>query len=164
MTEDEMVDSHGIWWHVKYLLALHVDILENLLLMWFERRKDFAVRTELEIDGNLEFGEPKWMGENVTLEVNRFLQETPGRWSVDTEGNLRGVSRSLGDLRLRFCKFVAIFDDPIVVRQKFRSVKESSTQPSQNSYEVIITLIDTHWHLFELWRVNITHYWDIGLH
>ena len=28
-----MVDSHEIWWHVKHLLALHVDILENLLLM-----------------------------------------------------------------------------------------------------------------------------------
>ena len=55
-----IVDSHEMWWHVKYLLALHVEILENLLLiMRFERRKDFAVRTELEIDGDLEFGELK---------------------------------------------------------------------------------------------------------
>ena len=60
LMEDVMVDSHEIWWHVKHLLALHVDILENLLLiMWFERQKDFAVRTELEIDGDLEFGELK---------------------------------------------------------------------------------------------------------
>ena len=57
--EDVMVDSHKIWWHVKNLLALHVDILENLLLMRFEGRKDFAVRNELESDGDLEFGEPK---------------------------------------------------------------------------------------------------------
>ena len=72
--EDVMVDSHEIWWHVKHLLALHVDILENLLLMRFERRKDFAVRTEFEIDGDLEFGEPKWRGESVTLEVvNSFF-------------------------------------------------------------------------------------------
>ena len=43
-----------IWWYVKHL-ALYVDILENLLLiMWFERQQDFAVRTELEIDGDLE--------------------------------------------------------------------------------------------------------------
>ena len=97
---------------------MHVDILENLLFMRFERRKDFAVRTELEIDGDLEFGEPKWRGESVTLEVvNSFLQETAGRWGVDTEGNLRGVSKTLGDLCLKLGKFVAIFDDPVVVRQ-----------------------------------------------
>ena len=57
--EDVMVDSHEIWWHVMHLLVLHVDILENLQYMRFERRNDFAVRTELEIDGDLEFGEPK---------------------------------------------------------------------------------------------------------
>ena len=62
--------------------------------MWFQRRKDFAVRAELEKDGDLEFGELKWMGESVTLVVvNSFLHETPGRWSVDTEDNLRGVSK-----------------------------------------------------------------------
>ena len=69
LMDDVMVDSHGIWLHVKHLLALHVDIFENLLLMRFERRKDFAVSTELQIDGALEFGEPKWRGESVTLEV-----------------------------------------------------------------------------------------------
>ena len=57
------------------------------------RRKDFSVRTELETDWDLEFGEPKWRGESATLVVlNSFLQETPGRWREDTEGNLRGVS------------------------------------------------------------------------
>ena len=107
--EDVMVDSHEIWWHVKHLLALHVDILENLLLMWFERRKDLAVRTELDIEVEFEFGEPKWRGESVTLEVvNSFLHETPGRWSVDTEGNLRGVSKTRGDLCLKLSKLVAI--------------------------------------------------------
>ena len=147
-----MVDSHEMWWHVKHLLALHVEILENLLLiMWFERRKDFAVRTEFEIDGDLEFGELKWRGESVTLVmVNSFLHETPGRWSVDTEGNLRGVSKTRGDLCLKFNKFVAIFDDPVKVRQRFRSVKESSTKQSQNSNEVIMTLesiiIETKFH------------------
>ena len=60
LMEDVMVDLHEMWWHVKHLLALHVEILETLLLiMLFERRKDFAVRTELEIDGDLEFGELK---------------------------------------------------------------------------------------------------------
>ena len=37
--------------------------------MLFERRKDFAVRTELEIDVDFEFREPKWRGESVTFEV-----------------------------------------------------------------------------------------------
>ena len=59
LMDDVMVDSQEIWWHVKHILALHVDILENLLLIRFERRKDFAVRPEFEIDGDLEFGEPK---------------------------------------------------------------------------------------------------------
>ena len=104
-------------------------------------RGDFAVRAELEIDGDLEFGELKWRGEIVTLVVvNSFLQETPGRWSVDTEGNLRGVSKTRGDLCLKFNKCVAIFDDPVEVRQRFRSAKESSTKQSQNSNEVIMTL------------------------
>ena len=31
--EDVIVDLHEIWWHVKHLLALHMDILENLLLI-----------------------------------------------------------------------------------------------------------------------------------
>ena len=48
--EDVIVDLHEIWWHVKHLLALHVDILENLLLIRLVRRKDFAVRPELETD------------------------------------------------------------------------------------------------------------------
>ena len=48
-----MIDSHEIWCHVKHLLTLHLDILENLLLMRFERLKDFAVRTELDTDGVL---------------------------------------------------------------------------------------------------------------
>ena len=142
LMEDVMVDSHEMWWHVKHLLALHIEILENLLLIiWFERRKDFAVRAELEIGGDFEFGELKWRGEIVTLVVvNSFLHETPGRWSVDTEGNLRGVSKTRGDLCLKFSKFVAIFDDPVEARQRFRSVKESSTKQSQNSNEVIMTL------------------------
>ena len=60
LIEDVMVDSHVIWWLVEHLLALHVEILLNLLLvMWFERRKDLAVRTQLEIDGDLEFGQLK---------------------------------------------------------------------------------------------------------
>ena len=59
LMEDVMVDSHEIWWHVKHLLALHMDIVENLLLMRFERQKDLAVSTELEIDGEWEFREPK---------------------------------------------------------------------------------------------------------
>ena len=46
--EDVTVDSHEIFWHVKHLPALHVDILENLLLIRLERRKDFAVRAEFE--------------------------------------------------------------------------------------------------------------------
>ena len=124
-----------MWWHVKHLLALHIEILENLLLIiWFERRKDFAVRAELERGGDFEFGELKWRGEIVTLVVvNSFLHTPPGRWSVDTEGNLRGVSKTRGDLRLKFSKFVAIFDDPVEARQRFNSVKESSTKQSQNS-------------------------------
>ena len=32
LMEDVIVDLHEIWWHVKHLLALHMDILENLLL------------------------------------------------------------------------------------------------------------------------------------
>ena len=32
LMEDVIVDLHEIWWHVKHLLALHVHILENLLL------------------------------------------------------------------------------------------------------------------------------------
>ena len=75
-----------------------MDILENILLIRLARRKDFAVRLELETDWSLEFGEPKW-GESVTLVVvNSFLQETPGRYSEDTEGNLRGVSKIRDDL------------------------------------------------------------------
>ena len=31
-------------WPLKHLLALHMDILENLLLIRLARRKDFAVR------------------------------------------------------------------------------------------------------------------------
>ena len=57
--EDVTVDSHKIWWHVKHLPALHVDILENLLLIRLERRKDFAVRAIFEIDFDLEFGDPR---------------------------------------------------------------------------------------------------------
>ena len=53
--EDVIVDLHEIWWHVKHLLALHVDILENLLLIRLARRKDFAVRPELETDWELMF-------------------------------------------------------------------------------------------------------------
>ena len=59
LMEDVIVDLHEIWWHVKHLLALHMDILENLLLMRLARRKDFAVRPKLETDWGLEFGEPK---------------------------------------------------------------------------------------------------------
>ena len=78
-------------------------ILENLLLIRLARRKDFAVRPEVETDWGLELGEPKWRGESVTtVVVNSFLQETPGRWSEDTEGNLRGVSKIRGDLCLQF--------------------------------------------------------------
>ena len=109
LIEDVIVDLQEIWWHVKHLLALHVVILENLLLIRLERRKDFAVRPELETDWDLEFGEPKWRGESATLVVvNSLLQETPGRWSEDTEGNLRGVSKTRGDLFLQFSKFEAI--------------------------------------------------------
>ena len=109
LMEDVIVDLHEIWWHVKHLLALHMDIIENLLLIRLDRRKDFAVRPELETDWGLEFGEPKWRGESVTLVVvNSFLPETPGRCSEDTEGNLRGVSKIRGDLCLQFNKFVAI--------------------------------------------------------
>ena len=65
LIEDVMVDSHEIWRHVKHLLAWHMEILKNLLLiMLFERRQDFEVRTELEIDGALEFGELKWRAES----------------------------------------------------------------------------------------------------
>ena len=93
LMEDVIVDLHEIWWHVKHLLALHMDILENLLLIRLARRKYFAVRPKLETDWGLEFGEPKWRGESETLVVvNSFLPETPGRCSEDTEGNLRGVS------------------------------------------------------------------------
>ena len=54
--------------------------LRNLLLMRFERRNEFAVPTELEIDGDLEFEKPKRRRESVTLEVvNSFLLETPRR-------------------------------------------------------------------------------------
>ena len=59
LMEDVTVDSHEIWWHVKHLPALHVDILENLLLIRLERRKDFAVRAEFEIGFDLEFGDPR---------------------------------------------------------------------------------------------------------
>ena len=52
------------------------------------------------------------------------------------EGNLRGVSKTRGDLCLKLIKFVAIIDDRVVVRQIFRSVKDSGTQPSQISNEV----------------------------
>ena len=93
--EDVTVDSHEIWWHAKHLPALHIDILENLLLIRLERRKDFAVRAEFEIGFDLEFGDPRWRGEMVTLVLlKKYLQETPGRWSVETEGNLRGVSKT----------------------------------------------------------------------
>ena len=34
---------------------------------------------------------------------------------------------------------IAIFDDPVEVRQRFRCVKESSAKQSQNSNEVIMT-------------------------
>ena len=109
LMEDVIVDLHEIWWHVKHLLALHMDILENLLLIRLARRKDFAVRPKLETDWGLEFGEPKWRGESETLVVvNSFLPETPGRCSEDTEGNLRGVSKIRGDLCLQFNIFVAI--------------------------------------------------------
>ena len=57
LMEDVIVDSHEIWWHVKHLLALHVTVVntvENLFLMQFERRKEFEVHTELDIDGDLE--------------------------------------------------------------------------------------------------------------
>ena len=50
------------------------------------------------------------------------------------------MSKTRGDLCLKFNKFVAIFDDPGEVRQRFRCVKESSTKQSQNSNEVIMTL------------------------
>ena len=36
------------------------------------------------------------------------LQETPGRLSVETEGNLRGVSKTRGDLCLKLSKPEAI--------------------------------------------------------
>ena len=65
-----------IWLHVKHLLALQLGILENLLLIWLLRRKDFAVRPELETDWDLEFGEPKWRGESATLVVvNSFYKK-----------------------------------------------------------------------------------------
>ena len=73
LMEDMMIDSHEIWWHVKHLVALHVDILENLLLMRFERRKDFAVRTEFEIDGDLESGEPKLKGRKCNFRSSKQL-------------------------------------------------------------------------------------------
>ena len=58
--------------------------------MQFERRKDFAVRTELDINRDLELGELKWNEESVTLEiVNIFLQETPVR---DEMVNLMKIS------------------------------------------------------------------------
>ena len=96
LMEDVKVDLHEISWHVKHLLALHLDILENLLLIRLARRKDFAVRPELQTVWDLEFGEPKWRGESVPLVVvNSFLQEQPGRWSEDTEGNLKPSSHAL---------------------------------------------------------------------
>ena len=74
LIEDVIVDLHEIWWHVTHLLALHVDILENLLLIRLVRRKDSAVWPELETDWDLEFGEPKWRGESATLVVvNNFF-------------------------------------------------------------------------------------------
>ena len=109
LMEDVIVDSHEIWWHVKHLLALHIEILENRLLMELELRKDFEVRAELENDLDWKLGEPNLRGEIVTLVVlNSFLQETPGRWNVDTEGNLRGVSKTRGDRCLKFNKFEAM--------------------------------------------------------
>ena len=50
LMEDVVVDLHEIWLHVKHLLALHMDISENLLLKRLARRKDFVVRPELETD------------------------------------------------------------------------------------------------------------------
>ena len=50
LIEDVIVDFHEIWWHVKHLLALHMDILESLLFIRIARRKDFAVRPEIETD------------------------------------------------------------------------------------------------------------------
>ena len=134
LMEDVTVDSHEIWWHVKHLQALRVYILENLLLIRLERRKDFAVRAEFEIGFDLEFGDPRWRGEMVTLVLLKScLQETPGRWSVETEGNLRGVSKTRGDLCLKYCSHI---EDPVLVSIKFRSIKESITQKSQNSNEM----------------------------
>ena len=50
LMEDVIVDLHEIRWHVKHILALHMDILENILLIRLARRKDFAVRPKLETD------------------------------------------------------------------------------------------------------------------
>ena len=41
--------------------------------MRFDRRNDFVVRIELDIDEDLEFGEPKWRGESVPLEVENMF-------------------------------------------------------------------------------------------
>ena len=70
---DDIVDSHEIWWHVKHLPALHVDILENLLLIRLERRTDFAVRAELEIgfDLNQDKGEKYKLLYNLKAVYNK---------------------------------------------------------------------------------------------
>ena len=72
--------------------------------------KGLCSPTRLETDWDLELGKSKWRGESATLVVVNifFLQETSGRWSEDTEGNLRGVSKTRGNLFLQFSKFVAI--------------------------------------------------------
>ena len=71
LIEDVIVDLHEIWWHVKHLLALHLDILENLLLIRLVRRKDFAVRPELDTDWDFGIWRTKVKGRKCNLQYSR---------------------------------------------------------------------------------------------
>ena len=66
-------DPVEIWWHVKHLLALLVDILENLLFMRFERRKEFFSSYWIGNCRRFGIGEAKWRGESVTWVVKSFF-------------------------------------------------------------------------------------------
>ena len=47
LIEDVIVDLHEILWHVKHLLALHVDIFENLLLNTIRETKGLCSPTRV---------------------------------------------------------------------------------------------------------------------
>ena len=108
LTVDLIVDLVVIWWHVRHLLALHLEILGYPLC--FKLNIEAAVEevevwtmpliTENLLDAG-EVGDGILKGVSVTLgEENNFLQEITGTWTEDTEDSLRGVKEIWGEPRL----------------------------------------------------------------